>query len=136
MRNGAWTAVVANKLTGPTGQFFGLLLINIELRHFENFFASTILDTDVSVALVNTTGTLLARHPAADSAIGRNVTSAGLGPVLDSNAAQSHMRFKSPMDGQARLASLHHLRHAPTWWSSRPRAYRARSETGCSRRHS
>ena len=75
---GAWTIVLARKLTGPTGEFLGLVLGAIELAYFERFFASLSLGADAAIAMFNRDGTLLARYPRVDSMIGRNYKSGPL----------------------------------------------------------
>jgi hypothetical protein len=69
---GAWTTVLARSLTGPKGEFLGVVLGGIELAQFENFFTSVALGEGTAITMSNRDGTLLVRHPHVEEMIGRN----------------------------------------------------------------
>ena len=50
---GAWTVVLARKLTGRNGEFLGVIGRGIEPAHFEKFFASVALGNDASISMVH-----------------------------------------------------------------------------------
>ena len=60
---GVWTTVLARKLTGPNGEFLGVIGRGIEPSSFARFFASVALGQDAAIAMHHSDGTLLARHP-------------------------------------------------------------------------
>ena len=67
-----WATVVACKVTGPKGEFLGLVSRAITPANFESFFASVTLAPGSSISMHRRDGTLLARYPHAGSMIGRN----------------------------------------------------------------
>ena len=60
---GVWTTVIARKVTGPNGEFLGVIGRGIEPANFEKFFASVALGSDAAIAMHHRDGTLLARYP-------------------------------------------------------------------------
>ena len=69
---GAWTTVLARKLTGPNGEFLGAIGRGIEPASFEKFFASMALGDGAAISMYHRDGTLLARYPHVDAMIGSN----------------------------------------------------------------
>ncbi|SEQ85313.1 Signal transduction histidine kinase regulating C4-dicarboxylate transport system [Faunimonas pinastri] len=61
--SGTWTIYLARRITGPSGNFVGLVLGAILLDHFEDLYSSLPLTTGAAIALWRNDGTLLARHP-------------------------------------------------------------------------
>ena len=110
---GAWTTVLARKLTGPNGEFLGAIGRGIEPSHFEKFFASVALGRDSAIAMHHRDGTLLARYPHAEEMIGRNFNN---GPVRELELFDKDYettRLTSPIDGQERLISTRALTGFP-----------------------
>src|SRR4029453_19657202 len=70
---GAWTPVIARKVTGPKGEFLGLIGRGIEPVNFERFFATVALGPGASIAMLHSDGTLLARYPHVADMIGQNL---------------------------------------------------------------
>jgi len=62
---GAWTTVIARKVTGPKGEFLGAIGRGIEPTNFEKFFATVALGPGATIAMHHSDGTLLARYPQA-----------------------------------------------------------------------
>src|SRR4029077_2195323 len=48
---GAWTTVIARKVTGPNGEFLGAVGRGIEPANFEKFFASLALGDDAVISM-------------------------------------------------------------------------------------
>ena len=69
---GAWTTVIARKVTGPKGEFLGVIGRGIEPANFEKFFATVALGPGASIAMHHSDGTLLARYPHVAEMIGKN----------------------------------------------------------------
>ena len=69
---GAWTTVIARKVTGPNGEFLGAIGRGVEPANFEKFFASLALGDDAAISMFHRDGTLLARYPHVETMIGQN----------------------------------------------------------------
>ena len=110
---GTWTTILARKLTGPNGDFLGLVLGGIDLAQFETFLASVALGKDATITMFRHDGTMLARHPHVNSVIGRNFKNAPLFGRFLPKADHATMRLDSPVDGLDRLGSIQSLRHFP-----------------------
>jgi diguanylate cyclase (GGDEF)-like protein len=110
---GVWTTVIARKITGPNGEFLGVVGRDIEPANFERFFASLALGDGSAVSMYRRDGTLLARYPHVEAMIGTNF---GTGPVhrqILSKSDHGTMRLVSPIDGLNRLVAVHALSNFP-----------------------
>ena len=110
---GAWTTVIARKVTGPKGEFLGAIGRGIEPVNFEKFFATVALGPGASIAMHHSDGTLLARYPHAAEMIGKNFKT---GPAVQRQIFElprSTSRLTSPMDGEDRLVSSRALTNFP-----------------------
>jgi diguanylate cyclase (GGDEF)-like protein/PAS domain S-box-containing protein len=110
---GAWTTILARSVTGPKGQFLGVVLGGIELTQFENFFTSLALGEGAAITILHRDGTLLARYPHVEAMIGRNLKAAALFQVALSETGRGTARVRSALDGQDRLAAIQSLDHFP-----------------------
>ncbi|MDP1881863.1 MAG: PAS-domain containing protein, partial [Bradyrhizobium sp.] len=110
---GAWTTVLARKLTGRNGEFLGAIGRGIEPASFMKFFQSVALGQDATIAMHHRDGTLLARHPHVEELIGRNFKTgpAHQQPLFDKDHGST--RLASPMDGRDRLVSARTLASFP-----------------------
>ncbi|UPJ53145.1 EAL domain-containing protein [Bradyrhizobium sp. 200] len=110
---GAWTTVIARKVTGPKGEFLGAIGRGIEPVHFEKFFATIALGPGASIAMHHSDGTLLARYPHVPELIGKNFKT---GPAVQRQVFEltnSTSRLTSPIDGEDRLVSSRALTNFP-----------------------
>ena len=71
-----WATVIAYKITGPNGEFLGLVTRAITPASFEKFFESLALGDGASIAIYHRDGTLLARYPHVQAMIGLNFKNA------------------------------------------------------------
>src|SRR6266850_784142 len=110
---GAWTTVIARKVTGPKGEFLGLIGRGIEPVNFEKFFATVALGPGASIAMFHSDGTLLARYPHVAELIGKNYKTGPTAQRKVFELAHSTSRLTSPMDGEDRLISSHTLTNFP-----------------------
>jgi diguanylate cyclase (GGDEF)-like protein len=110
---GAWTTVIARKVTGPNGEFLGAVGRGIEPANFEKFFASLTLGDDAVITMLHRDGTLLARYPHVESMIGQNFLKAPLFQKVLSKTNQGSLRLASPVDGKDRLGSARLLNDFP-----------------------
>jgi diguanylate cyclase (GGDEF)-like protein/PAS domain S-box-containing protein len=108
-----WATVIACKVSGPDGQFLGLVSRALTPANFESFFASVTLAPGSSIAMHHRDGTLLARFPHADNMIGKNFRS-GSDEQLKLFELNHHTtRLVSPVDGANRLVSSRALNEFP-----------------------
>ena len=66
--NGTWVMHLARKISGPNGEFRGLVSGAIELKYFEEFFGDIALAPGGTIEVFRHDTTLLVRHPKAESA--------------------------------------------------------------------
>ena len=102
---GAWTTVIARKMTGSNGEFLGAVGRGIEPASFEQFFASLALGADAAISMFHRDGTLLARYPHIETMIGQNFADGPFFQNVLSKANQGTLRMTSLLDGQDRLGS-------------------------------
>jgi diguanylate cyclase (GGDEF)-like protein len=111
--SGGWRTVIARKVIGPDGQFIGVVSRAIAPAKFEDFFSTVALGKDATISIHHRNGGLLGRYPHVETMIGRNFK---IGPGREAellNLDHGAARVVSPIDGQARLASIQGLRHFP-----------------------
>jgi len=92
-----------HRMSGPNGLFLGVLARRIDPVHFEKFFASVALGNGAAISMFHREGTLLARHPHADSMIGQNFKTVPLISKVLSEGGHQTLRVRSPVDDQDRL---------------------------------
>ncbi len=110
---GSWTTILAHRLSGPNGVFLGVLARRIDPVKFEKFFASVALGNGAAISMFHRDGTLLARHPHADSMIGQNFKTAPLISKVLNEGGHQTLRVRSPVDDQDRLGSAAELSRFP-----------------------
>jgi diguanylate cyclase (GGDEF)-like protein len=110
---GVWTTVIARKITGPNGEFLGLIGRGIEPTNFERFFASVALGSGAAIAMHHRDGTLLARYPHVDDMIGKNFRSGPASQQRVFELPHTTSRLTSPIDGKARVISSRALARFP-----------------------
>jgi diguanylate cyclase (GGDEF)-like protein/PAS domain S-box-containing protein len=110
---GAWTTVIARKITGPKGEFLGAIGRGIETINFERFFATVALGPGASIAMLHSDGTLLARYPHVADMIGQNLKTGPAAQRQVFELARSTSRLTSLIDGEDRLISSRALTNFP-----------------------
>jgi diguanylate cyclase (GGDEF)-like protein len=110
---GVWTTILAQKLTGPNGEFLGAIGRGIEAASFEKFFASVALGEGAAISMYHGDGTLLARYPHVDAMIGSNFRNGVVHQQVLAKSEHGTTRLMSPFDGQDRLASARKLNNFP-----------------------
>ncbi len=111
--SGGLRTVIARKVTGPEGQFLGVISRAVAPTKFESFFSSVALGKDAAISMFHRDGTMLARHPYVDSMIGRKFKTAPLIAKVLADGGQQTLRVHSPVDQQERLGSAAQLSHFP-----------------------
>ena len=110
---GAWTTVIARKITGPKGEFLGAIGRGIEPVNFEKFFATVALGPGASIAMHHSDGTLLARYPHVAEMVGKNFKTGPAAQRQVFELPRSTSRLTSPIDGEDRLISSRALTNFP-----------------------
>lgn len=108
-----WATIVAHKLTGPNGEFVGVVSRAIPPATFEKYFASVVLGDGAAISMYLRDGTLLARYPHIERMIGSHVRSSPIYRYISSQSGRGTIRLTSPIDGQERIASAHALKGFP-----------------------
>src|SRR5664279_4081386 len=111
--SGGWRTVIARKVMGPNGEFLGVVSRAISPAKFENFFSSVALGKDAAISMFHRDGTMVARHPHADTLIGQKFKSAPLLTKVLTEGGLQTLRVESPVDHQDRLGSAAELSHFP-----------------------
>ncbi len=109
----AWTTVILRRLTGPSGEFLGVVGRGIEPGNFERFLASVTLGPDAAISMYHRDGTLLARYPHAPEMIGRNFRRQESDQQRIFDLPHFTVRLTSPIDGQERLVASRALADFP-----------------------
>ena len=108
-----WATVVACKVTGPNGEFLGVVTRAITPASFEKFFASVSLSPGAAISMHHRDGTLLARYPQTEEMIGRNFKRGAADQQKVFELNQYTARLISPIDGEYRLISSRALADFP-----------------------
>jgi diguanylate cyclase (GGDEF)-like protein/PAS domain S-box-containing protein len=110
---GVWTTVIVRKITGPNGEFLGVIGRGIESTNFEKFFSTVALGDGAAISMHHRDGTLLARYPHVETMIGKNFRTGPANQQQVFELAQSTSRLTSPIDGKDRLVSSRSLTKFP-----------------------
>jgi len=111
--SGAWTILIVRRITGPNGEFMGVVGRGIEPANFEKFFESVVLGDGATISMLHRDGTLLARFPHSGELMGRNFRNGSFEQQRIFGLDQFAGRFISPVDGEDRLISARALPHFP-----------------------
>lgn len=111
--SGLWTTVIVRKVTGPHGEFLGVVGRGIEPATFEKFFSTVALGEGSAISMHHRDGTLLARYPHVEELIGKNFRTGPVNQQQVFELPQSTTRLASPVDGKDRLVSSRALTKFP-----------------------
>jgi diguanylate cyclase (GGDEF)-like protein len=111
--SGAWATVIARKVSGPNGEFLGLVTRGITPATFEQYFATVTLGENAAISMFHRDGTLLARYPHIEEMIGRNFSAGMVHQKVLSKAGHGTLRLTSSIDGLERLAAARSLGKFP-----------------------
>lgn len=111
--SGAWTTLILRKVTGPNGEFLGVVGRGIEPANFERFFASATIVPGATIAMHHRDGTLLARYPHVDDLLGKNFSSGSEAQRKVFETDHYSGSVLSPFDGEERLVASRALDHFP-----------------------
>ncbi len=111
--DGKWTALITRGITGADGRVIGMAIASLNLAYFEDFYRAVDLSENGSIILHLRDGTVLARFPHVDSAIGTSF--ANTPPFKDvlSHEMAGTLLMESPIDGSIRVTAIRALRAFP-----------------------
>jgi diguanylate cyclase (GGDEF)-like protein len=103
---------LARRISGPRGEFLGVILGVIQLRAFEQLYQAVVAGEGRAIALARPNGDLLARYPHIDLGIAKSRVTH---PIWQLDTAGRNLRFQGvgPLDGIERLLSVQALTHYP-----------------------
>ena len=110
---GGWATIIAHKVTGPKGEFIGVVARAIAPATFEKYFASVALGEGAAISMYHRDGTLLARYPHIERMIGSHVRTSPIYRFISSPTGRGTIRLTSPIDAQERVASAYALKSFP-----------------------
>ena len=103
---------VVRRIDNSAGEFLGLILARIELSSFERILASVVPPDGGSVALFRSDGTILARSPEGQAAIGSKISSASRWWRVVEHGGGTY-RSAGQFDEAARIISVHPVKGFP-----------------------
>jgi diguanylate cyclase (GGDEF)-like protein len=95
-----WILTLSRRVTRSDGSFGGVVQISIPPLYFSSFFSRFDVGSQGTVTLLHKNGTLLARYPYIDRAIGTNTTSV---PWVRDGLVSRTYEYESPVDGVKRI---------------------------------
>jgi PAS domain S-box-containing protein len=101
-----WMFPLARRLETAQGEFAGGVGARGRVDYFEQFYRNVRLDDSTTISLMRDNGTLLARHPRVESALGKHFPLFDEILALHNAGTHAPARAKSPIDGIERLAAL------------------------------
>ncbi len=111
--SGAWATIIAHRLSGPNGEFIGVVTRTILAATFEKYLASVVLREGAAISVYRRDGILMARFPHVEHMIGASIRGAAIYPYITSPSRHATINTVSPIDGKERLASASALRSFP-----------------------
>ncbi|WP_439372497.1 bifunctional diguanylate cyclase/phosphodiesterase [Bradyrhizobium sp. DASA03120] len=113
-RFGSGPAIVfARRVSGPHGEFLGIVSRAITPEQLESFFASTGLGEDSSIAMHHQNGQLLARIPHVEAMIGQNFRTGAPEQMAVFERTFVTTQLASPIDGKDRIVASRLLTGEP-----------------------
>ncbi len=110
--SGNWKTLMTRRVTGPGGEFLGVVSRAITPAKFEEFFSSVALGKDATISMFHHDGARLARYPHVEETIGKNFRAVPAAAAL-LDLEHGTRQLISPVDGQDRLAAVQSLSRFP-----------------------
>ncbi|MBX3607626.1 MAG: PAS domain-containing protein [Piscinibacter sp.] len=109
---GRWMVPLGRRVGGPAGEFAGAVGAAGRVDYFQDLYRDAFPEPGSRVALLHRDGTLLARHPPADTALGQH-----FGLIDDllarAEAGEPFTRNRSPVDGADRFGAIRRVPDYP-----------------------
>ncbi len=110
---GAWVITLTRRISGPGGEFLGIVLGVMETRYFEEFYRAITPDEQRSVGLFRRDGTVLARHPHLDTLIGEKISPKSPWYRSVAEGGGTYRTSSRDIGGVARIVSVQPVREYP-----------------------
>jgi PAS domain S-box-containing protein len=108
----AWVIMITRRVSGPRGEFLGIVASVVKLQYFEDFYRAVSTEEGKSVGLFRRDGTLLARYPRVEKMIGQKIsTESPLDGQID--AGGGTYRTSGYVGGEPRIVSVQLVREYP-----------------------
>ncbi len=101
-----WIVPIGRRLENANGEFAGVVGARGRIEYFEAFYRDVRLDQGATIVLMHSDGTLIARQPRLESAIGQHFTLLFELHQAYTNGQRGPIRTVSPIDGVDRFAAL------------------------------
>jgi diguanylate cyclase (GGDEF)-like protein len=108
-----WMTIFARKITGRRGELIGFATRGVEPSHFQSFVASLALNSDTTISMIHSDGTVIARYPNDDGLIGKNVAGSPAFQKALASGGNATGRFRHSSQGEERVGSIRTLTHFP-----------------------
>ncbi len=111
---GEWIIPISRRLNHADGTFSGVVLATLHVSYFHKFYSTFSTGVNGTIFLANTNGTLLMRHPAVESRIGKDIGETLLfREHLPLASSGSYISDKTAIDGLERMVSYRRLEQYP-----------------------
>ncbi|GGH15323.1 hypothetical protein GCM10007036_15260 [Alsobacter metallidurans] len=110
--SGKWSVQLTRRLSGPGGEFAGVLVASLDPRHFSRFYEAIDLGPGGGITLVGTDGVVRALGGDIGEPVGRSVLAGPLFAAL-AKAGNGGYQAEGPADGAARLTAYRTVRGYP-----------------------
>ena len=101
----AWVLIVSRRLSRPDGSFAGIVTVGLDLGYLESVYKVAAAPSRSSIALFRKDGTLLARVPHIDAAMGRSFAATDNFTRFDAIKRGGMIKLPSAFDGVVRYFS-------------------------------
>jgi diguanylate cyclase (GGDEF)-like protein/PAS domain S-box-containing protein len=102
--SGEWVTPASRRMNNPDGSFAGVVSATLDQSYFRSIYRSIGLQNSATVYMVHRNGTLLAREPFVESAIGKSFLSSPLFAEQLPKAPAGTYDLLSVVDGTTRIA--------------------------------
>jgi PAS domain-containing protein len=110
---GAWVITLTRRISGPGGEFLGIVLGVMEARYFEEFYRAITPNEQRSVGLFRRDGTVFARHPHLDTLIGEKLSPKSPWYRSVAEGGGTYRTSSRDIGGVGRIVSLQTVREYP-----------------------
>jgi diguanylate cyclase (GGDEF)-like protein/PAS domain S-box-containing protein len=109
----SWTIHLVRKVTGPNGQFLGLVLGAMEMSYFDQFFGTVVLGGSGRIRLFRNDGVMLASYPPIDPSAARMLANKQRFAELTEQTKAGTVELVRPVGGEERQIAIEKLAHYP-----------------------
>ncbi len=104
--DGKWVIPIGRRLESPSGAFAGVIGARGRIDYFQDFYRNVRLDPGTKITLMHRDGTLLARHPPIEDALGQRFALLDRMVEARDSGQAGPTRTISPVDGIERFGAV------------------------------